>query len=226
MPEVAAAGAGVMGMCGNGFSGRGEGGTALARRRIIAHTAAMEFSDTLSDKHVAFIARQPVFFVATAADDARINLSPKGYDAFRVLSPSRVGYLDLGGSGNETHAHLVADGRITIMFCAFENPALILRIYGRGRPVLPQHPDWDELASHFTILPGTRQIFDIAVESVQTSCGWGVPVMQFERERQTLQKAHRQSDAEEWLAEAAARTRSIDGLPTTPTTHYFTDAAG
>lgn len=226
MPEVAAAGAGVMGRCGNGFSGRGEGGTALARRRIIAHTAAMEFSDTLSDKHVAFIARQPVFFVATAADDARINLSPKGYDAFRVLSPSRVGYLDLGGSGNETHAHLVADGRITIMFCAFENPALILRIYGRGCPVLPQDADWDELASHFTILPGTRQIFDIAVDSVQTSCGWGVPVMEYERDRETLKKAHRQTATDAWLERAAGRTHSIDGLPTTPTTRYFSDTGG
>jgi len=182
-----------------------------------------DFTDALTDKHRAFIARQPIFFVATAADGARINLSPKGYDAFRVLGDKRVAYLDLGGSGNETHAHLVADGRITIMFCAFENPALILRIYGRGRPVLPQEAEWDELAQHFTMLPGTRQIFDIAVDSVQTSCGWGVPVMQMERERETLKKAHRQSDPQAWLAKTAGRTRSIDGLPTTPTTRYFTD---
>jgi len=182
-----------------------------------------DFSDALSEKHRAFIARQPIFFVATAADGARINLSPKGYDAFRVLGDKRVAYLDLGGSGNETHAHLVADGRITIMFCAFENPALILRIYGRGRPVLPQDAEWDELAAHFTLMPGTRQIFDISVDSVQTSCGWGVPVMQMERERETLKKAHRQMEPEAWLARTAGRTRSIDGLPTTPTTRYFTD---
>lgn len=182
-----------------------------------------DFTDALSDKHRAFIVRQPIFFVATAADEARINLSPKGYDAFRVLGDKRVAYLDLGGSGNETHAHLVADGRITIMFCAFENPALILRIYGRGRPVLPQDAEWEELAQHFTLMPGTRQIFDIAVDSVQTSCGWGVPVMQMERERETLKKAHRQSDPQAWLARTAGRTRSIDGLPTTPTTRYFTD---
>ncbi len=182
-----------------------------------------DFSDALSEKHRAFIARQPIFFVATAADGARINLSPKGYDAFRVLGDKRVAYLDLGGSGNETHAHLVADGRITIMFCAFENPALILRIYGRGRPVLPQEAEWDELAAHFTLMPGTRQIFDISVDSVQTSCGWGVPVMQMERERETLKKAHRQMEPEAWLARTAGRTRSIDGLPTTPTTRYFTD---
>ncbi len=185
-----------------------------------------DFTDALTDKHRAFIAHQPIFFVATAAEGARINLSPKGYDAFRVLDDKRVAYLDLGGSGNETHAHLVADGRITIMFCAFENPALILRVYGRGRPVLPQEAEWDELAAHFTMMPGTRQIFDIAVDSVQTSCGWGVPVMQMERERETLKKAHRQMDAEAWLAKAAGRIRSIDGLPTTATTRYFTDAEG
>jgi len=185
-----------------------------------------EFTTSLTEKHRAFIARQPVFFVATAAADARINLSPKGYDAFRVLGDNRVAYLDLGGSGNETHAHLVADGRITIMFCAFEQPALILRIYGRGRPVLPQDAEWDALAAHFTMLPGTRQIFDITVDSVQTSCGWGVPVMQMQRERETLKKAHRQSDPDAWLARTAGRTRSIDGLPTTPSTRYFTDVEG
>jgi hypothetical protein len=188
--------------------------------------AMSQFTESLTQKHIAFIAKQPVFFVATAAADARINLSPKGYDAFRVLGPDRVAYLDLGGSGNETHAHLAADGRITIMFCAFENPALILRIYGRGRPVLPQDAAWDALAASFTILPGTRQIFDIQIDSVQTSCGWGVPVMHYDRERETLKKTHRQSDADAWLAKIAKRTRSIDGLPTTPTTRYFTDAKG
>ena len=180
-----------------------------------------DFTDTLTDKHVAMIEKQPVFFVATAAADARINLSPKGYDAFRVLAPDRVAYLDLGGSGNETHAHLTADGRITIMFCNFERPALILRIYGRGKPILPQDAGWDELAGHFTLLPGTRQIFDIAVESVQTSCGWGVPFMSLEGERETLKKAHRQSDPAEGEAKMATRVSSIDGLPTRPTDRYI-----
>ncbi len=105
-----------------------------------------EFSDVLDDKHVEMIRKQPVFFTATAAADGRINLSPKGYDAFRVLSPTRVGYLDLGGSGNETHAHLSVDGRITLMFCNFDRPALILRIYGHGRAVLPQDKEWEALA--------------------------------------------------------------------------------
>ena len=180
-----------------------------------------DFFDALDPKHVAMIEKQPVFFVATAASEGRINLSPKGYDAFRVLSPARVAYLDLGGSGNETHAHLAADGRITVMFCNFDRPALILRIYGRAKPVLPQDDGWSELAEHFTMMPGTRQIFDIAVESVQTSCGWGVPFMSLEGERDTLKKAHRQSDPAEWEAKMAGRTSSIDGLPTRPTDRFI-----
>ena len=180
-----------------------------------------DFTNTLTDKHVAMIEKQPVFFVATAAADARINLSPKGYDCFRVIGPDRVAYLDLGGSGNETHAHLTADGRITIMFCNFDRPALILRIYGTGEPVLPLDPKWDELVGHFTLLPGTRQIFDINIESVQTSCGWGVPFMSLEGERETLKKAHRQSDPAEWEAKVASRVSSIDGLPTRPTDRYI-----
>ena len=180
-----------------------------------------DFFDALSEKHVAMIEKQPVFFVATAAPDARINLSPKGYDAFRVLSPTQVAYLDLGGSGNETHAHLAADGRITIMFTNFDRPALILRIYGKGRPVLPQDDEWDGLAEHFTMMPGTRQIFVIDVESIQTSCGWGVPFMSLEGERDTLKKAHRQSDPDEWEAKTAKRTSSIDGLPTRATDRYI-----
>ena len=180
-----------------------------------------EFTQTLTDKHAEMIGKQPIFFTATAAADGRINLSPKGYDVFRALSPARVAYLDLGGSGNETHAHLSADGRITIMFCNFDRPALILRIYGRGRAVLPQDAEWEALAAHFNILPGTRQIFLIDVESVQSSCGWGVPFMTLERERETLQKAHAVMDEEAWMAKAQGSTKSIDGLPTRVTDRYF-----
>ncbi len=172
-----------------------------------------DFFETLSGDHADFIRRQPVFFVATAAEGARINLSPKGMDAFRVLGPKRVGYLDVGGSGNETQAHLAADGRVTVMFCAFDQPALILRLYGRGRAVLPQDAEWPSLARDFTILPGARQIFLIDVESVQTSCGWGVPFMSFDRERETLSRYHAAQDPADRLAKIAGRTRSIDGLP-------------
>jgi len=180
-----------------------------------------EWTDHITPEHKAMIGRQSVFFVATAAGEGRINLSPKGYDSFRVLDRNRVAYLDLGGSGNETHAHLVADGRIVVMMCNFQQPALILRLYGKGRPVLPADPDWPELASHFRIMPGTRQIFDIVVESVQTSCGWGVPVMNLDHERQTLTKYHAQADPVAWEAKFAGRTRSIDGLPVRPTDRYL-----
>lgn len=180
-----------------------------------------EFTDRILPEHEAMIGLQSVFFVATAAAEGRINLSPKGYDSFRVLGPNRVAYLDLGGSGNETHAHLLVDGRITVMMTKFQQPALILRLYGKGRPVLPADPAWDELAAHFTLLPGTRQIFDIAVDSVQTSCGWGVPIMTVEQERQTLVKYHAQSDPAAWEAKMAGRVRSIDGLPVRPTDRYI-----
>ena len=182
----------------------------------------MDFTDHITPDHAAMIARQAIFFTATATSEGRINLSPKGLaDTFKVLGPNRVAYLDLGGSGNETHAHLAADGRITIMMCNFGQPPLILRLYGTGRPVLPQHPEWEELAAHFTILPGTRQIFDITVNTVQTSCGWGVPVMSLEAERKTLVKYHAQSDETAWMTKTSGRNRSIDGLPTTPTDRFF-----
>jgi hypothetical protein len=171
------------------------------------------FFDAIGAEQAAFITRQPMFFVATAAAESRVNLSPKGMDCFRVLGPNRVAWLDVAGSGNETHAHLVADGRVTVMFCAFDNPALILRLYGRGVPVLPQDKGWAALAEHFALLPGTRQIFDMTVETVQTSCGWGVPHMRFERERETLGKYHANHDVEVRYAKYAVRTHSIDGLP-------------
>lgn len=178
----------------------------------------MEFFDRVNDDHRGFIAKQPVFFVATAAEGARINLSPKGMDSFRVLDEATVAYLDLGGSGNETQAHLAADGRITIMFCAFDNPALILRIYGHGRAVLPQDAGFAELYARFDPLPGTRQVFVIDVESIQTSCGWGVPRMTLDAERQTLVKYHAQYDPVAYLEKVATRTSSIDGLPVRPQT--------
>lgn len=183
-----------------------------------------EFFPALTPPHVDFIARQPIFFVATAAEGTRVNLSPKGYDAFRVIDSGTVAYLDLGGSGNETQAHLAADGRITVMFCAFDNPALILRIYGRGIAVLPQDDDFADLAARFPRLAGVRQVFVIRIDSVQTSCGWGVPRMTLEAERQTLVKFHAQQDPVERLERIRMRDRSIDGLPVR--VQVFIPAAG
>jgi hypothetical protein len=177
-----------------------------------------EFVDHITEKQAEFVARQPVFFVATAAADSRINLSPKGMDTFRVLGPNRVAWLDYGGSGNETNAHLLADGRITVMFCAFDRPALIYRLYGRAVPVLPQDAAWDSLAANFSIERGVRQIFDMSVESTQESCGWAVPEMALKAERQTLRKYHAQDDPAARLQTYGQRDRSIDGLPVRPPT--------
>ncbi|WP_085810082.1 pyridoxamine 5'-phosphate oxidase family protein [Sphingomonas sp. TZW2008] len=174
-----------------------------------------EFFPALTPAHRDFVARQPVFFVATAAAGVRINLSPKGMDSFRILDERTVAYLDVAGSGNETNAHLLADGRITIMFCAFDQPALIFRIYGHGRAVLPQDAEWQDLHAQFTPLPGTRQIFVVAIDEVQTSCGWGVPQMTLDHPRETLNKYNAKYSDDERLAYWRGHEGvSIDGLPT------------
>ncbi len=144
--------------------------------------------DSINDDLKDFIGEQHVFFVATAPLDGagHINLSPKGLDSFRILSPNRVAYLDLTGSGNETSAHLHENGRITIMFCAFNGSARILRLYGNGRTILPTSAEWPELFAHFTERPGIRQIMLIDVTRVQTSCGFGIPLYEYVSERELL----------------------------------------
>ncbi len=131
----------------------------------------------------AFIERQHLFFVATAPAEGRVNLSPKGLETLRVMARDRIVWLSLTGSGNETAAHVAENGRMTLMFCAFEGRPLILRVYGRARLLHPRDEGWAELAGLFPPMAGSRQIFDLAVELVQTSCGTGVPVMPFERDR-------------------------------------------
>jgi hypothetical protein len=162
-----------------------------------------------------FVARQKVFFVATAPSSGRINLSPKGMDTFRVVSPKRVIYLDITGSGNETAAHLVDNGRITIMFCSFDKSAQIARLYGHGRPIHPDNASWHEYLAMFPPEPGVRQIMEIDVESAMTSCGYGVPWMENLKERDTLRKYWEKRD-EETLVDYQRKEneRSIDGLPT------------
>jgi hypothetical protein len=148
----------------------------------------MKLFDEITDQLAAFITAQPLFFVASAplAADGHINLSPKGLDCLRILSPQRVAYLDLTGSGNETSAHLAENGRITFMFCAFAGPPQILRLYGHGATVLPETDAWQTLASHFPEYPGARQIIVADITRVQTSCGFAVPLMDYRGERDTL----------------------------------------
>ncbi len=147
-----------------------------------------KFYQTIEPKFKTFIERQHIFFTATADADGRINCSPKGMDSFRVLSDRQVGFLSVTGSGNETAAHLKKDGRITLMFCSFEKQPLILRIYGHGRCIYTDDPEWSQVARDFQVLSGARQIFIIDVDSVQTSCGYSIPFFAYEGERDALIK--------------------------------------
>lgn len=139
----------------------------------------------ISEDHREFIEDQKMFFVCTSplSAEGHINLSPKGFDCFRVLSPTSVGYLDIVGSGNETSAHLLENGRITFMFCAFDGPPKILRLYGKGKTILPGDAEWNEFAEHFAILPAARQIIVAEIFMVKTSCGFGVPLYDYTGER-------------------------------------------
>jgi Pyridoxamine 5'-phosphate oxidase len=145
-----------------------------------------KFYSQLDEQLCEFIRQQQMFFTATAPIEGRINLSPKGIDSFRCLDFQRVAYLDLTGSGNETAAHLQQNGRMTVMFCSFTDTPLILRLYGRGEVISPNTGEWDNLIDKFTDLPGKRQIISIQLESVQTSCGFGVPIYELMEERSTL----------------------------------------
>jgi hypothetical protein len=163
-----------------------------------------------------FIENQKLFFVCTSPLDANghINLSPKGFDCFRVLSATRVGYLDIVGSGNETSAHLLENGRITFMFCAFDGPPKILRLYGKGKTVLPGDEEWEELSKHFTILPATRQIIVADIFKVKSSCGFGIPYYEYTGERDHAFK-WAENKGEEALEEYKKEKNmvSMDGLP-------------
>jgi len=164
---------------------------------------------------VEWIADQHVFFVATApAEGGHVNLSPKGHDSLRVLDLSTVAYLDLTGSGAETIAHTRENGRITVMFCAFEGPPQILRLFGVGRAHPVGSARFEELAPRFPTLPGARAIVTVALERVQTSCGYSIPFLDYRAERPTLQQwAARKGDdglRDYWAEKNVA---SIDGLP-------------
>ncbi|HAD10736.1 MAG TPA: pyridoxamine 5'-phosphate oxidase [Porticoccaceae bacterium] len=143
--------------------------------------------ESLTNEHIEFIKRQHIFFVGTAGKEGYINVSPKGMDSFRVLNPSRIVWLNLTGSGNESAAHVLENGRMTIMFCSFDEEPLIMRLYGTARAVHPRDPDWEEMLELFPGFVGTRQFFELQIELVQTSCGYAVPYYQLVDERPTLE---------------------------------------
>ena len=174
-----------------------------------------KFYNKITSRLQKFIEAQKIFFVATAPNSGRINLSPKGMDSFKVMNENRVLWLNVTGSGNETAAHLLENKRITIMFCSFEKVPNILRLYGKGKEIRPTDTTWDAIISLFPETPGTRQIFDITIDSAQTSCGMSIPFYEYKGERNDLnnwaEKQGKKGIKKYWENN---NQKSIDGLPT------------
>jgi len=172
-------------------------------------------SDEITDQHLAFIEKQKMFFVATAAPDGRVNMAPKEAEALRVLDPDRIVWLNLTGAENETAAHLLESTRMTIMWCSFDTKPMILRVYGHATITHPRDDGWDQLAALFPPTPGARQILDLSIDLVLTSCGFGVPLYDFVGPRDTLQRWAEQKGTngvtEHWTK---YNQTSIDGKPT------------
>ncbi|MGB7815246.1 MAG: pyridoxamine 5'-phosphate oxidase family protein [Methylotenera sp.] len=171
--------------------------------------------EALSDKLIEFIKAQKIFFVGTATDDSRVNVSPKGMDSLRVIDNKRVVWLNVTGSGNETSAHIQQNSRMTIMFCALDGPPLILRLYGSAKVIHKNDAEWKKLFALFEPLPGARQIFDLSIELIQTSCGMAVPYYEYSGDRELLndwaQKRDDESMKQYWLEK---NQLSIDDIPT------------
>lgn len=175
---------------------------------------AVQFPE-IRKSHEDLISKSPLFFVATAAPDGRVNVSPKGRDSLRVLGPSRIIWFNLTGSGNETAGHILKANRMTLMWCSFEGSAMILRSYGTATAVHPGDPMWGELSSHFEPDPAIRQIFDFKVELVQTSCGTAVPLMDYVADRDELAKWSEAKGPEGLFAYRENKNlETIDGFPT------------
>ena len=173
-----------------------------------------QFSE-ISERLRTFIEAQHVYFVGTAARDGRVNISPKGLDSLRVLGPDRVVWLNGTGSGNETAAHLLDVPRMTIMFCSFDAKPLILRLYGTARAIHAGDAEWTDLLALFPPMQGSRNIFVLDIDLVQTSCGFGVPVMDFQADRETMAQWAAKKGADGVAAYQQEKNRiSLDGLPT------------
>lgn len=162
-----------------------------------------------------FIARQHIFFTASAPNKGRINLSPKGLDTFRILNDQQVGYLDLTGSECETAAHLAENGRLTLMFCSFEDKPLIVRLYGKGRAIRASDAEWQDLKANFPTLPGERLIIVLDIDSIMATCGFAVPFFDYKGERERLTDWVCQMGDERMDEYRHEKNQvSIDGLPT------------
>ncbi len=171
--------------------------------------------DQLTPTLIDFIEDQKLFFVATAMESGRINLSPKGLDSLRILNENNVVWLNLTGSGNETAAHLKHQNRITLMFCAFVGDPIILRLYGTAEVHHKESPFWKANIDLFPKIAGARQLVDVKVDKVQVSCGMGVPIMEYKNQRQSLVDwAEKQGDDGLKKYWEKKNTVSIDGHPT------------
>ncbi len=169
----------------------------------------------ISEKNIQFINQQKIYFVGTATKDSRVNISPKGMDSLKVLGANRVIWLNVTGSGNETSAHIQENNRMTLMFLAFDGSPNILRLYGQAKVIHKKDPEWPELSSHFTLLPGARQIFDLSVDLVQNSCGMSVPLYSYDGDRNQLKDwATKQGDEGIEKYWQKKNQQSIDGLAT------------
>jgi len=165
--------------------------------------------------HLDFILKQTMYFVATATEDSRVNLSPKGLDTLRVITPNRLIWLNLTGSGNESAAHVAISPRMTVMFCSFEGSPLILRAYGSARVVHPYDEEWAALLAQFPVQPGPRQVFDMTIDLVQTSCGFGVPLCASQENRTLIDDWAEAKGADGVVRYWEQKNQTtIDGLPT------------
>ena len=175
---------------------------------------AKQFSE-IDHSHRSFIEEQHMFFTGSAAPDGRVNVSPKGMDSLRILGPNRIVWMNLTGSGNETAGHLLENPRMTLMWCSFTKRPLILRCYGTAETMHPGDNGWDDLATLFPAHRSARQIYDVAVDLVQTSCGYAVPFMDYVSERDTMQKwVDGKSDQDLRNYWVQKNTRTIDGKET------------
>jgi Pyridoxamine 5'-phosphate oxidase len=171
--------------------------------------------EAIPDNLIDFIQKQKIFFVATAGSEGRVNLSPKGMDSLRIIDANTVHWLNVTGSGNETAAHILENQRMTLMFCAFEDTPMILRLYGKASMLQPSDTDWAQQIKNFPELPGARQIFTLNIDLVQSSCGMSVPFFDYKEERDQLNhwaEVKGEQGIEQYWTEKNAL--SLDGKPT------------
>ncbi|MEQ8430142.1 MULTISPECIES: pyridoxamine 5'-phosphate oxidase family protein [Roseobacteraceae] len=171
--------------------------------------------DALTEAHIKLIGQQHLFFCATAAPTGLVNVSPKGMDSLRVLSPNRILWRNFTGSGDETAGHLARSNRMTLMWCSFTRQPIILRAYGTARTIHRHDPDWAEMAAHFPPQPGMRQIYDMSIDMVQKSCGYAVPFFEHAGDRDTL-KDWTDAKGEDGLRTywTERNSKTLDGAPT------------